>query len=76
MTKEEIRDKALKFISERASGIVEEMNYYAEILTEFVVEKIIKELSKRILEQQKTIGSLTDTIDELKAQVEKNEVLW
>ena len=44
MTKEEIRDKALKFISERASGAAEEMNYYAEILTEFVVEKIIKEL--------------------------------
>lgn len=43
MTKEEIRDKALKFISERASGTTEEMNYYAEILTEFVVEKIIKE---------------------------------
>ena len=44
MTKEEIRDEALKFISERASGTVEEMEYYAEILTEFVVEKIIKEL--------------------------------
>lgn len=44
MTKEEIRDEALKFISERASGTSEEMNYYAEILTEFVVEKIIKEL--------------------------------
>ena len=27
-----------------------------------------EELSKRILEQQKTIGSLTDTIDELKEQ--------
>ena len=44
MTKEEIRDKALKYISERASGTAEEMSYYADILTEFVVEKIIKEL--------------------------------
>lgn len=30
-----------------------------------------EELSKRILEQQKTIGSLTDIIDELKAKIEK-----
>ena len=44
MTKEDIRDKALKYVSECASGTAEEMNYYAEILTEFVVEKIIKEL--------------------------------
>ena len=28
-------------------------------------------LSKRIREQQKTIGSLTDMVDELKAQIEK-----
>ena len=47
MTKEEIRDKALKFISERASGTVEEMNYYAEILTEFVVEKIIVDIKQQ-----------------------------
>lgn len=47
MTKEEIRDKALKYISERASGTVEEMNYYAEILTEFVVEKIIVDIKQQ-----------------------------
>lgn len=47
MTKEEIRDKALKFISERASGTSEEMNYYAEILTEFVVEKIILDIKQQ-----------------------------
>lgn len=47
MTKEEIRDKALKFISERASGTAEEMNYYAEILTEFVVEKIIVDIKQQ-----------------------------
>ena len=34
-------------------------------------EETIDTLSKRILKQQKTIGSLTDTIDELKAQIEK-----
>ena len=39
MTKEEIRDKALKYISERASGTAEEMSYYAEILTEFAYNK-------------------------------------
>ena len=47
MTKEEIRDKALKFISERASGTAEEMSYYAEILTEFVVEKIIVDIKQQ-----------------------------
>lgn len=47
MTKEEIRDKALKYISERASGTSEEMNYYAEILTEFVVEKIILDIKQQ-----------------------------
>lgn len=47
MTKEEIRDKALKYVSERASGTAEEMNYYAEILTEFVVEKIIVDIKQQ-----------------------------
>ena len=43
-----------------------------------VIQELEKEntgLSQRILKQQKTIGSLTDIIDELKAQIEKNEVL-
>ena len=30
-------------------------------------EEQIEQLSKRIIEQQKTIGSLTDTVDEMKA---------
>ena len=47
MTKEEIRDKALKYISERASGTAEEMNYYAEIITEFVVEKFIVDIKQQ-----------------------------
>lgn len=34
-------------------------------------QEIVEEYSKRIREQQKTIGNLTDIIDELKAQVEK-----
>ena len=41
MTKEQIREKAFEFVSERASGMPKEMEYYAEILTQFVVEKII-----------------------------------
>ena len=35
------------------------------------LEKENKILSKRIIDQQKTIGSLTDMVDELKAQIEK-----
>ena len=38
MTKEEIREKAFEFISTRASGMPKEMDYYAEILTEFATE--------------------------------------
>lgn len=38
--KEQIREKAFEFLSERASGLPKEMDYYAEILTQFVVEKI------------------------------------
>lgn len=40
MTKEEIKELAFEFVSERASGLPKEMDYYAEILTQFVVEKI------------------------------------
>ena len=47
----------------------DEVKYLENLLK--ISQETQEELSKRILEQQKTIGSLKDTIDELKAQVEK-----
>lgn len=41
MTEEQIKEKAFEFVSERASGMPKEMEYYAEILTQFAIEKII-----------------------------------
>ena len=45
MTKEQIREKADKFISTQASGMPKEMDYYVNILTEFATE-VTKELEK------------------------------
>ena len=45
MTKEQIREKADKFISTWASGMPKEMDYYVNILTEFATE-VTKELEK------------------------------
>ena len=43
----------------------DEVKYLKNLLK--ISQETQEELSKRILKQQKTIGSLTDTIDELKA---------
>lgn len=47
MTRQEIREKASEFVSTRASGMPKEMDYYAEILTEFATE-VTKELENEL----------------------------
>lgn len=59
MTKEIIREKASEFISTRASGMPKEMDYYADILTEFATE-VTKELQEENAELKKVISELKE----------------
>ena len=60
MTKEQIREKADKFISTQASGMPKEMDYYANILTEFAT-KVTKELEKENEELKQYAKALEET---------------
>ena len=70
----ELKEKLYKIRKYLVYDILDRFNYLENQLK--ISQEKQEELSKCIIEQQKTIGSLTDIIYELKAQVEKNEVLW
>ena len=65
----ELKEKLDKIRKYLVYDILDRFKYLENLLK--ISQETQEELSKRILEQQKTIGSLKDTIDELKAQVEK-----
>ena len=62
---EELEEKLDKIRNYLAYDIFDRFKYLENLLK--ISQETQEELSKRILEQQKTIGSLTDTIDEIKA---------
>ena len=61
----ELKEKLDKIRKYLVYDIFDRFKYLENLLK--ISQETQEELSKRILEQQKTIGSLTDTIDELKA---------
>ena len=63
----ELKEKLDKIRNYLAYDIFDRFKYLENLLK--ISQETQEELSKRILKQQKTIGSLTDTIDELKAQI-------
>lgn len=79
MTEEDLRKQATSTVERENTPVLDRPLFVHAYITgakprENRIEELEKEngqleeeLSKRILEQQKTIGSLTDTIDELKA---------
>ena len=70
----ELKEKLDKIRKYLVYDIFDRFKYLENLLK--ISQEKQEELSKCIIEQQKTTGSLTDIIYELKAQVEKNEVLW
>ena len=70
----ELKEKLDKIRKYLVFDIFDRFKYLENLLK--ISQEKQEELSKCIIEQQKTTGSLTDIIYELKAQVEKNEVLW
>ena len=65
----ELKEKLDKIRKYLAYDIFDRFKYLENLLK--ISQETQEELSKRIIEQQKTIGSLTDIIDELKAQIGK-----
>ena len=61
----ELKEKLDKIRKYLVYDIFDRFKYLENLLK--IIQETQEELSKRILEQQKTKGSLTDTIDELKA---------
>ena len=61
----ELKEKLDKIRKYLVYDIFDRFKYLENLLK--ISQETQEELSKRILEQQKTIGGLTDTIDELKA---------
>lgn len=59
-------DKIRKYL---VYDIFDRFKYLENLLK--ISQETQEELCKRIIEQQKTTGSLTDLIDELKAQIDK-----
>lgn len=87
-TEEQIKEKAKDFVSKRASGTSQEMDYYANILVEFATE-VTKELEKENAElkadndarkfamamSEKVEKQLREENAELKAQLESERDL-
>lgn len=65
----ELKEKLDKFRNYLVYDILDRFKYLENLLK--ISQETQEELSKRILEQQKTTGSLTDIIYELKAQIGK-----
>ena len=65
----ELKEKLDKIRNYLVYDIFDRFKYLENLIK--ISQETQEELSKRILEQQKTIGSLTDIIDELKAQIGK-----
>ena len=65
----ELKEKLDKIRKYLVYDIFDRFKYLENLLK--ISQETQEELCKRIIEQQKTIGSLTDLIDELKAQIGK-----